>query len=286
TNFVFSYAKNKILFMDEPSGTFPNLAKTGNPIDQPFGYQFEGYYTEADIANVTAYITANGSNRGNTEVAVPYGSRDGNGIVSTVKPGDLKYAEGQYVYNPATGENELVKDGIINVYDRAAIGNPNIPNTTLGLSLGAAYKGFSISILFQGSFGYSFAIKDAGIEPFVGQFQPIHQQRWTPATAETAQYPRLTTNPSGINSSGSYLSDYWLVNARYVRLKTVDLGYQFPTKALPFKLNNARIYLSAYNLFTWTNYSKYQQDPEIKTNTAGDAYINQRVINLGLQLGF
>jgi hypothetical protein len=44
--------------------------------------------------------------------------------------------------------------------------------------------------------------------------------------------------------------------------------------------------MSAYNLFTWNNYNKYQQDPEVSTNTAGDAYINQRVVNLGVQLGF
>jgi hypothetical protein len=71
-----------------------------------------------------------------------------------------------------------------------------------------------------------------------------------------------------------------------VRLKTVDIGYQLPTKLLPFKINNARIYMSAYNLLTFDNYKKYQQDPEIATNTAGDAYINQRVINLGIQAGF
>ena len=44
--------------------------------------------------------------------------------------------------------------------------------------------------------------------------------------------------------------------------------------------------MSAYNLLTWDNYSKYQQDPEVQTNTVGDAYINQRVINLGVQVGF
>jgi hypothetical protein len=64
------------------------------------------------------------------------------------------------------------------------------------------------------------------------------------------------------------------------------VGYQLPTKLLPFKINNARIYLSAYNLFTWTNFKKYQQDPEVATNTAGDAYINQRVLNIGIQAGF
>ena len=48
----------------------------------------------------------------------------------------------------------------------------------------------------------------------------------------------------------------------------------------------ARLYLSAYNLLTWTNYDKYQQDPEVASNSAGDAYINQRVVNLGIQIGF
>jgi len=270
TGFVFSYAKNKILFEDEASPTYPWLARTGHSINQPFGYQSLGYYSVADIAEIKQYITTHGNNTGNT-IAVPdYAATDPN---STVQPGDLKY-------------KDLNGDGIINVFDRTAIGNPNLPNTTLGLSLGVNYKGFSLSILFQGSYGYSFAIVGTGIEPFVGQFQPIHEQRWTPATAETAQFPRLATNATTVNSPGGYLSDYWLVNARYIRLKTVDLGYQVPTTLLPFKVSNARIYLSAYNLFTWTNYKKYQQDPEIATNTAGDAYINQRVINLGLQVGF
>jgi hypothetical protein len=89
------------------------------------------------------------------------------------------------------------------------------------------------------------------------------------------------TNPTSVNSPTAYFSDYWLVNAYYIRVKTIDIGYQLPTKLLPFKINNARIYLSAYNLFTWDNYNKYQQDPEISTNTAGDAYINQRVLIWG-----
>ena len=172
------------------------------------------------------------------------------------------------------------------MFDKRAIGNPNLPNTGLGLSLQAAYKGFSVSVLFQGSFNYSFAVIGTGIEPFQSQFQPIHEERWTPENSVNANFPRLGLNPTSVNRPTAYFSDYWLVNAYYIRLKTVDIGYQLPAKLLPFKINNARLYLSAYNLFTWDNYNKYQQDPEIATNTAGDAYINQRVINLGLQVGF
>ena len=175
---------------------------------------------------------------------------------------------------------------MIDNFDRGPIGKPNLPNTTLGWSWGIFYKGFTLNVLFQGSFNYSFSVVGTGFEPFKSLFQPIHLDRWTPETAETATFPRLTSNPTTVNSSSAYMSDFWLVDAWYVRLKTVDVGYQIPQRVLPLKLNSARIYVNAYNLFTFTSYSKYQQDPEISTNTAGDAYMNQRVVNLGLQVTF
>jgi TonB-linked SusC/RagA family outer membrane protein len=266
TAFVFSYAKNKILYESEATPVYPWLLHTGHPINQPFGYHYLGYYTAADVTEIANYKAAHqGTNAGNS-IAIP-----DNGL--PVQPGDLRY-------------QDLNGDGVINVYDQRAIGNPNLANTTLGLSVGIVYKGFSISALFQGAFNYSFILSGTAIEPFQSQFQPIDLKRWTPETAATAEFPRLTSIPGTVNSPSAYPSDYWLINAYYVRLKTVDIGYQFPTKLLPFHISNARIYMSAYNLITWDNYSKYQQDPEISTNTVGDAYINQRVVNLGLQVGF
>ena len=103
---------------------------------------------------------------------------------------------------------------------------------------------------------------------------------------ETIEFPRLTMQEGTINSATNYMSDFWLINAWYIRLKTIDLGYQLPKKVLPKFIDNVRFYVSAYNLVTWTSYHKYQQDPEISSNTAGDAYMNQRVVNLGVQLSF
>jgi len=266
SNFVFSYAKNKVLEKSEALPAYPWLARTGQPIDQPFGYHFVGYYTAADAAAINAYKASHqNSNLGNS-VPAP-------NAASPIQAGDLRY-------------DDLNHDGIIDESDQRPIGMPNLATTSLGLTLQFGYKGFSASVLFQGNFNYSFIITGTGIEPFQSQFQPIHQQAWTPANADNAQFPRLTQIAGTVNSPSSYPSDYWLVNAYYVRLKTIDLGYQLPTKMLPFHINNARIYVSAYNLFTWDNSLKYQQDPEIRSNTAGDAYINQRVINLGVQLGF
>ena len=193
-----------------------------------------------------------------------------------IQAGDLKY-------------KDLNGDGVINDFDKGAIGKPNLPNTTLGWTIGGSWKGLSLSLLFQGSFNYSFSVVGTGIEPFKSQFQPLHQKRWTLErylNGEAIEFPRLTSNPSTVNSAESYMSDFWLINAWYIRLKTIDLSYQVPVKVLPSWLTNLRVYMNAYNMFTFTSYDKYQQDPEISTNSAGDAYMNQRVFNFGVQLTF
>lgn len=261
SSLVFSYAKNKVDYKAEAQQKYPWLAETGRPLNQPFGYKWIGYYTPEDIAKIAAGAE--------DAPAVPYTD-------IPVQAGDLKYAD-------------LNGDGTIDDFDKGAIGKPNLPTTTLGWSFGGYWKGFSWNILFQGSFDYSFAINGTGIESFKSQFQPIHQKRWTKEryeSGEPIEFPRLTSNPSTINSASTYMSDFWLINAWYIRLKTIDLGYQLPKKVLPKFVDNIRFYVNAYNLFTWTSYDKYQQDPEIKTNTAGDAYMNQRVVNLGVQLSF
>lgn len=248
---VVSYAKNKIVYQDEPSPAYPWLARTGHPIGQPFGYTWIGYYTSADDIAKSAKPNID---------------------ASTIKPGDLKY-------------KDLNNDGIIDERDQGPIGKPNIPNLNGGITLGVHYKGLDVSILFQGAFNYSLAVQGIGIQPFQSQWQPIHETRWTEANAASAQFPRLSTNASYESSPTAYPSSFWLINAMYIRMKTVEIGYRLPSKALPFKISNARFYFTAYNLFTWTNFSLYQQDPEVASNTAGDAYLNQRVINIGLQVG-
>ncbi|MDE1192989.1 MAG: TonB-dependent receptor [Arachidicoccus sp.] len=250
---VWSYAKNKILYEAEASPRYPWLAATGKPINQPFGYVYEGFYSQEDVNNASVAKPA---------TAIP------------IQAGDLKY-------------KDLNGDGVIDENDRQAIGHPNLPTTTLGLPINLSYKGFYINFLFQGAFDYSLALTGTAIEPFQSQFQPIHEKRWTTETAASAQFPRLTTNPTTVNSPAVYMSDFWLVNAYYIRLKTIEFGYQLPAKWLPLKINNARLYFSSYNIATWSNVSKkYQQDPEVQSNTAGDAYMNQRVVTLGLQIGF
>lgn len=261
TNLVFSFAKNKVIYKAEAQQRFPWLAETGKAINQPFGYKYIGFYTPDDIALIQA------------------GDPDAPAVPNTdtpVQAGDLKYLD-------------MNNDGIIDDFDKSAIGKPNLPSTTVGWTIAANWKGFSLSLLFQGSFDYSFSVVGTGIESFKSQFQPVHTKRWTLEryqNGEQIDFPRLTTIPSTVNSAEGYMSDFWLIDAWYARLKTVDIAYQLPKRVLPKYINSARIYSNAYNLFTITNYDKYQQDPEIKTNSAGDAYMNQRVFNLGIQVTF
>lgn len=261
TSFVFSFAKNKVLYMDEAQQSYPWLMKTGHSINQPFGYHWIGYYTPDEVYAINKGLPG--------APAVP-------NTDVPVQAGDLKY-------------QDLNGDGIINDNDKRAIGKPNIPNTTLGWTVGGSWKGFTLSLLFQGSFNYSFALQGTAIEPFKSQFQPVHTYRWTEErwrNGEDIEFPRLTSNPSSVNSPAAFMSDFWLLDAWYIRLKTIDLSYTFPKTIMPKAIQDLKIYVNAYNLLTWCNYNKYQQDPEISTNSAGDTYMNQKVVNFGVQITF
>jgi poly-D-alanine transfer protein DltD len=110
--------------------------------------------------------------------------------------------------------------------------------------------------------------------------------RWTPENAATATYPRLSPDLAG-PSNPDNLSSFWLVNAKYVRLKSVDLGYVLPKQWLRrLGISSARIYVSGYDLYTWANFDLYSQDPEIASLGSAGTYPVQKVHNIGLQIGF
>jgi TonB-linked SusC/RagA family outer membrane protein len=161
--FTFSFAKNKILYIEEAAPRFPWLAQTGQPIGRGMGYNVLGFFQT--LEEVDNYATLN----------------------SEVKPGDLKY-------------EDLNDDGIIDQFDMRYIGKPNLPQTVLGTTLGLSYKGLSINMLIQGSFNYSFRVSSATVIPFQANLQPIHLTRWTPDTKETAKFPRLSENLAGPSS--------------------------------------------------------------------------------------
>jgi hypothetical protein len=160
--FTFSTSKNKILYQGEAAPRYDYLAKTGLPIGQGFGYNALGFFQNQ--AEVDSYAH-----------------------LADAKPGDIKY-------------EDMNADGVIDQQDFRAIGKPNLPQTVLGTTLGLSYKGFSLNVLFQGSFDYSYRIATAGVIPFQGNLQEATLGRWTPETAATATYPRLSSNLAGPSS--------------------------------------------------------------------------------------
>lgn len=151
-----SFARNKILFRDEPDAVAANLKKTGRPVGQLFGYISEGfYYDDADIANSPKVLG------------------------KTVMPGDLKY-------------KDVNGDGIIDGKDITAIGKPETPELTYGFSAGFSYKDFDFSFLLQGAARSSISSNTLlQIGNVNGIPAAIHLKRWTPETKDTAEYPRL-----------------------------------------------------------------------------------------------
>jgi len=275
---TISSARNKILYMDEAPTPFVLSTQTGRPIGSIFGYVADGFYTSyEDIAKS------------------PYDIRQG---AATLAPGDIKFKD-------ISGPNG-VPDGIINEYDRVAIGK-DVPDFTYGLSFGFTYKNFDFSTLFQGATGSSVSVEEmlrlasGTINPSVGDVNgkpmPIHEGRWrnyddndnliTDAATlaemnQNANYPRLTRD-NGVNKD---MSTFWLRSADYLRWKNIEIGYNLPKIWMErIKLSSVRVYLTAQNLSTWSGLRDYQIDPE-STQSGITTYPQQQVYNLGIQINF
>lgn len=248
---TFSHVKSKVVFKDEASTQYPWQTLTGHPIGAVTRYHFLGFYTAADIADPNVAKAASG----------------------TTKAGDLKY-------------QDLNGDGVIDSRDEAVSDVTNTPVNTFGFQFGFGYKAFSLHILFQGATGYDIAGSEEAIRAFSANLQPIHQQAWTPALGDAAQYPYLTTTRT--ISDPSNPSDFWAISGNYLRIKTAEFSYSFPTKLVQrIGLQTARLYFSGNNLYTWSNaFKKYALDPEATYNTAEQNYPPQKVYNIGLSITF
>ncbi|HEY8916613.1 MAG TPA: TonB-dependent receptor, partial [Chitinophaga sp.] len=179
-------------------------------------------------------------------------------------------------------------DGVITDADKTWLSKPNLPNTVLGAEFAVGYKGLTLRALLQGAYGYAVQVTAEGAgDAFNGNLRPWNLERWTPATAATATYPRIGLNTNINNISWQTVSDFWFANTWYVRLRSVELAYQLPGTWLKGTrvVQNARVYVSGYNLVNIQNMGKFQQDAEIASGPGG-AYPNTANFNFGLQLGF
>lgn len=245
-----SHAKNEIIFMDEIEPQEPYLAKTGQSVNQYFGYIFDGFYNDVDDnSNMPDHLYE-------------------------LKPGDMTY-------------KDLNDDGVIDQLDQKPIGYTSYPQHVYGLNLGFTYKGFDLSMYFAAA-THTSRLLDATYRKAFGAtldrslLQYMADGTWTPETADKATYPRMTLTGSENNSKDS---DFWLRDASYIRLKNLEMGYNFENKFLKsMGLNTLRIYANGYNLFTFDKMDGIA-DPESRTGTY-PSYPLTKVYNFGIKLSF
>jgi len=241
--------KNKVLALHE---NVPRIigevsrVEIGHPLDAYYGYKMEGIYQNA--AEVKAHQ---------------------HGVTNPMsKPGDIRF-------------QDLNGDGVINDADRTFIGNP-IPKWSYGFFAGVDYKGFDLNIFFQGvkdvdRYNDGMRIVDFDTRPF--NYTTRMLGAWNgEGTSNTL--PRVAFEDTGV----SKFSSLYIEDASYLRLKNVELGYSFGKYLNKWGLNNARIYLSAQNLYTWTKYTGL--DPETTDLIDRGTYPQSKSFLLGLNFNF
>lgn len=237
-----SFARNRIVFNSETPKTYAYQERTGHRVDQPFVLIADGFFM--DQADIDSHATQ-------TFVAV--------------QPGDIKYVN----QNPDD-------DNVIDDYDFVANGYTTVPEWNVGLHAGASYKGFDADIQFQGALNRTVYLSSAYFQTFQnnGQASTIALDRWTPATASTATYPRL----SSVEDKNNFqTSSFWQRNGNFLKLRTLEVGYTLPaTVTGKVGLQAARVYLNGENLFS-LDHMKGMCDPEVLSG-----YPALRTISLGL----
>jgi TonB-linked SusC/RagA family outer membrane protein len=276
TSFNISFNKNKVLELaenQEALGSFLNwdgnyrnlplyVARVGEPIAMFYGYIWEGNYqytdfngTPSGVYTLKNTVTDNGSGR------------------DQVKPGDIKY-------------RDINGDLTVNSQDQVVIGDPN-PDFIGGITNNFGYKNFDLNVFFQFSAGADVYNANRLIFEGSGRTQQnmfaTYIERWTPENQNNTYY---RTNGYGPHSYSSRVVE----DGSFIRLKTVQLGYNFPnelTRKIRFK--SLRAYLSAQNLYTWTKYQGF--DPEVSSRNSAltpafdySVYPRARTITFGINV--
>lgn len=184
---------------------------------------------------------------------------------------------------------------MINGYDERPIGYTTTgqPNVQYGLQIGLEYKNFDFNADFSGGAMYSWNQNWEMRWPYqnTGALRrAIYDDRWhredifdLNSKWIPGKYPALSFN-EGWRSDYNRNSTFWLHNIKYLRARTIELGYTLPTKiAERLRINKARIYVNGYNLFSIDNLSSIEIDPEIADDN-GLQYPQNKFINIGFNL--
>ena len=249
-----SFIKNKITSL-AGTGPFPSgftIQSVGLPINALYGWVADGLFqSQEEIDN----------------------HADQSGMGGPVAPGDIKY-------------KDLNSDGVINGNDRQYLGN-YYPETTFGVNISAAYKGFDATLFIQGAADVKSYVADRILGSLYdknGQPTSIWLDRWTPTNTD-ASFPRVW-NSYTQNNPQNTPSSFWVHDASYVRLKNIQIGYTLPEKVLnSIGIQKIRIFWTGNNLLTFTNFYDWV-DPESPLGGTNWTYPIVKVNSIGLNLTF
>lgn len=237
--------KNEVLDM---GGTGPwkeseKFTDVGLPFGSIYGYEAMGLFQSAEEVKDAPFQNSNTS------------------------AGDVRYKN----------QND---DNKIDANDRVVIGDPSA-HYLYGLRLGVDYKGFDLNMFFQGVGQQDRIIKDNMVRPFYDSTIFEHNLDYWSESNRDAQYPRILNKDDGTHNYEQ--SDFWKINAGYLRMKNLSVGYTIPKKILsPSGFDRIRVYFSANNLFTISDFVP-GLDPESSSSVA---YPFSRTYSFGLNVQF
>lgn len=232
-------------------GDVNTIIKEGYPLNSYYAYKADGFFQNEAECEAGPHL---------------------DGI--TPKPGDIRYVD-------KNGDGVIKADD-----DRFVVGN-DFPRYTYGFSYGFKYKGFYGSMQWQGVGKRKRWMRGESVEAFhnnnEGPVLDFHIDHWTPTNTD-AEYPRLTMGSESANNAAK--SSFWIFNASYLRLKNVQIGYEFPAKWISkLSLSELRVYVSGQNLATF-DHMKGGWDPEYNADGSGRAYPVAKVFSFGLNVKF
>ncbi|MGN6437517.1 MAG: SusC/RagA family TonB-linked outer membrane protein [Agriterribacter sp.] len=200
-----------------------------------------------------------------------YKNKNGELYQPDAKPGDVKFVD--------TNNDDVIDDN-----DKVIMGS-GLPKLDYGLNINASYKRFDLAVFFNGKAGQKM-YNGAKIFLYSQVRSTDLLNAWTPDNKETGIY-RATKEANDKRD----VSDYFLENASFLRLRNIQLGYSFPSALVEnLKLSRLRIYIGAYNLFTITKYSGL--DPDLSNTSVFSRGVDRGYYPIsksfvaGINLGF
>jgi TonB-dependent starch-binding outer membrane protein SusC len=248
------YARNEVIKLPESPGLKPHQFSKGHTFGTNGAaflvYEFAGVFLNQD--------------------EIDKNTIDYSAATNNLRPGDMKIRD-------VDGNNKIDGD------DRVRLDKNRDPLFTGGLNINLQYKGFDCTILFQGATGgLLFFGTESGT---IGNYLKYsYDHRWTVENPSSTD-PRVANRGNTYYSSGNFgANTYWLRSSNYLRLKNVEVGYNFSSNICQkVGMGSARLYANGINLFTIDKMKIW--DPE-STSGNGQYYPQSRILNVGVRVTF